>query len=294
MDQLAASLIIPCKNEGQNVKMTLDSLLAAAPATRVEYIVVDDGSADGCCDFIKENSRYSGVNLISSDRLGVSRARNLGAATARGEYLIFCDAHITVPAGWPDCLLNAFNLAGVDAVSPAIGSLENPDATGYGQTWNDRLQVAWLPPPPGMKPATVPLLPGGCVTARRNVFRQAGGFDPGFIAWGHEDVEFSLKLWLFGYGLCVTPQVKILHLFRKKHPYPVKMEHFHYNMLRMAYSHFNEERIEKVLNLIDGAGNAKRINRRVLNGGAMKQRFDYFARRKYDDDWFMQKFKIPF
>jgi glycosyltransferase involved in cell wall biosynthesis len=115
----------------------------------VEYIVVDDGSNDGCCEFIKKNNKYNSVNLISSSRLGVSRARNLGASAARGEYLIFCDAHITVPAGWPDNLISAFNLDGVDAVSPAIGSLENPDATGYGQTWNERLQVAWLPAPPG-------------------------------------------------------------------------------------------------------------------------------------------------
>jgi GT2 family glycosyltransferase len=293
-DKADASLIIPCKNEGQNVKMTLESLFAASPLSRVEYIVVDDGSDDGCCDFLKENSMYSSVNLISSSRLGVSRARNLGASSAKGDYLIFCDAHITVPPGWPDNLLNAFKLDGVDAVSPAIGSLENPDATGYGQTWNERLQVVWLPPPPKMKTAAVPLLPGGCVAVRRDVFRQAGGFDPGFIAWGHEDVEFSLKLWLFGYGLFVSPAVKILHLFRRKHPYPVKMDHFLYNMLRMAYSHFKEDRIEKVLDLIDEVGSAKKINQRVLKGGALKQRLDYLARRKYDDDWFMKKFKINF
>ncbi|MBP7330727.1 MAG: Poly-beta-1,6-N-acetyl-D-glucosamine synthase [Firmicutes bacterium ADurb.Bin373] len=293
-DQAGVSLIIPCKNEGQNVRMTLDSLFAAAPVNRVEYIVVDDGSIDGCCNFIQGSNKYSGVKLVSSAGLGVSRARNMGAAIARGEYLIFCDAHITVPADWPDSLVKTFRLDGVDAVSPAIGSLDNPDATGYGQTWNERLQVAWLPPPPGMKTAPVPLLPGGCVAVRRDVFRQVGGFDPGFIAWGHEDVEFSLRLWLFGYSLFVAPQVKILHLFRKKHPYPVKMDHFLYNMLRLAYSHFNGERIKKVMGFIEEAGNAKRINQRVLKGGAMKQRLDCFARRKHDDDWYMGKFGVPF
>jgi GT2 family glycosyltransferase len=293
-DKTAASLIIPCKNEGSNVRMTLDSLLAAAPANRVEYIVVDDGSDDGCCDFIKENNKYSGIKLISASRLGVSRARNLGASAARGEYLIFCDAHITVPAGWPDDLIDAFQLDGADAVSPAIGSLENPAATGYGLSWDEYLKVFWLSPPREMKTAPVPLLPGGCVAARRDVFREVGGFDPAYITWGYEDVEFSLKLWLFGYNLYVAPKVKILHLFRKKHPYPVNMGHNLYNMLRMAYSHFNEERIEKGLGFIYKVGNAKRINQRVLRGGAMEQRFDYFARRKHDDDWFMQKFNIPF
>ena len=292
--QVALSVVIPCKNEGQNLKMTLDSLFAAAPVNRVEYIIVNDGSTDNCCDFIKENNRYSDVKLISSSGLGVSRARNLGAAGAGGKYLVFCDAHITVPAGWQDDLVDIFRLAGGDAVSPAIGALDKPDATGYGQTWNERLQVIWLPPPPQMKVTPVPLLPGGCVAVRRDVFQQVAGFDGGFIAWGHEDVEFSLRLWLFGYKSFIAPQLKILHLFRKKHPYPVKMDHFLHNMLRLAYSHFKNERIEKILKLIDEVDNAEKINRSVLKGGALKQRSNFLARRKHDDDWFMGRFNIPF
>jgi len=289
-----ASVIIPCKNEGQNVKMTLDSFLAASPGGHIEIILVDDGSEDGCCNFLKEDSRYSGLHFISSSGLGVAQARNLGASVARGKYLIFCDAHIIVPEGWPDNLLEAFKHDGVDAVSPAIGSLENPAATGYGQTWNERLQVVWLPPPPEKKIGAVPLLPGGCVAVRTEAFWEAGGFDPGFIVWGYEDVEFSLKMWLFGYRLYVSPLIKILHLFRNKHPYQVKMDHFLYNMLRMAYSHFKNERIEKVLDLIESVGHSKRINQRVLKGSAMEQRLQYFARRKHDDDWFMKKFNIDF
>ncbi len=292
-----ASVIIPCKNEGQNLKMTLDSIMAASQALstgKLEIVVVDDGSDDGCCDFLKESGSRSGLRYISTPGLGVSQARNLGASTARGEYLIFCDAHITVPAGWPDNLLASFKDDSVDAVSPAIGSLENPAAVGYGQTWDEQLQVVWLPPHRQMKTSAAPLLPGGCVAVRAGAFWQTGGFDQGFIVWGHEDVEFSLKMWLFGYRLCVDPTVKILHLFRRKHPYPVKMDHFLYNMLRMAYSHFNNERIEKVLGLINRSGSSKKINQRVLKGGALEQRKQYLARRKYDDDWFMKKFNIDF
>jgi len=292
-----ASVIIPCKNEGQNLKMTLDSILAASQDVsmgKLEIVVVDDGSDDGCGDFLKESGNCGGLRYISTPGLGAAQARNLGASTARGKYLIFCDAHITVPAGWPNNLLEAFKNDSVDAVAPAIGSLENPAAIGYGQTWDEQLQVVWLPPPRQMETSIAPLLPGGCVAVRAGVFRQVGGFDQGFIVWGHEDVELSLKMWLFGYRLCVDPAVKILHLFRNKHPYPVRMDHFHYNMLRLAYSHFNNERIEKVLDLINQTGSSKKINRRVLKGGALKQRNQYLARRKYDDDWFMKKFNIDF
>ncbi len=292
---MIASIIIPCKNEGRNVKMTVDSLLKSAPGNHYqEIIVVDDASGDGCCCFLKESSKYDGVKLLSAPGLGAARARNLGASVARGEYLIFCDAHITVPEGWPGNLLDAFGHTGTGAVSPAVGALANPSAAGYGQTWNERLEVKWLPLPPGMEATAVPLLPGGCLAVRAEAFHAVDGFDSGFIVWGHEDVELSLKLWLFGYRLYVIPAVKILHLFREKHPYPVKLDHVHYNLLRMAYSHFNDERIDKVLALIGPGRRSEIINGRVLKGGALEQRRHYSARRKYDDDWFMNKFGIAF
>jgi GT2 family glycosyltransferase len=234
------------------------------------------------------------VRFICTPGIGAAQARNRGASAAHGKYLIFCDAHISVPEDWPRNLLEAFRHPEVDAVSPAIGSLENPAATGCGQTWNNRLETVWLPPPAHRELTSVPLLPGGCLAVRAEAFRQVGGFDSGFIVWGYEDVEISLKLWLFGYKLYVNPSVKILHLFRNKHPYSVTIDHVHYNLLRMAYSHFKNFRIDKILNLVQSNTRLKKIIRRVLEGGAMEQRLVYFARRKFDDDWFMRRFGIDF
>lgn len=289
-----ASIIIPCKNEGSNVKMTVDSLMAALPSCGAEILVVDDESQDGCCRFLQAESRYSKVHYIFSPGLGAARARNYGALAAKGEYLIFCDAHITVQEGWLENLLNTFNRPGVDAASPAIGSITNPTAVGYGQTWNERLETAWLPAPAQMETTRTPLLPGGCLAVRSSVFHQVGGFDRGFIVWGHEDVELSLKLWLFGYGLYINPAVKILHLFRQKHPYRVTFEHVHYNLLRMAYSHFNDERVDKVIAMVRLHGKSEKIIRNVLKSGVLDQRQDYLKRRQRDDDWFMSEFQIPF
>ncbi|TEB16824.1 Poly-beta-1,6-N-acetyl-D-glucosamine synthase [Pelotomaculum sp. FP] len=289
-----ASIIIPCKNEGDNVKMTVDSLMAALPSSETEIIVVDDLSQDDCCRFLQADSRYAKIQYISLPGLGAAQARNYGAAAAKGEYLVFCDAHITVQEGWLASLLNTFNRPGVDAVSPAIGSIANPDAVGYGQTWNARLETAWLPVPARMETTRAPLLPGGCLAVHSSVFQQVGGFDRGFIVWGHEDVELSLKLWLFGYGLYINPAVKILHLFRQKHPYRVTFDYVHYNLLRMAYSHFNNNRVDKVIALVKPYGKSERIIRNVLKSGVLDQRQDYYKRRQRDDDWFMSEFQIPF
>lgn len=294
LSKTAASIIVPCKNEGPNVKMTVDSLLAAWPECKTEIIVVDDGSTDGCCGFLQESSPYKTVKFIPAPGLGAAQARNLGASAAQGEYLLFCDAHITVHAGWLEKLLGTLGQPGVDGISPAVASLENPAAIGYGQTWNKNLEIVWLPSPPGGAAGEVPLLPGGCLALPAGVFHQVGGFDRGFIVWGHEDVELSLKLWLFGYRLYVNPSVKILHLFRKKHPYRVTLDHVHHNMLRMAFSHFSKGRLEKVIDLVRANSRPEKLLQKVLKGGALAQRRDYFNRREYDDDWFFNKFKIAF
>jgi glycosyltransferase involved in cell wall biosynthesis len=274
--RVLASIIIPCKNEGTNVKMTADSILAATSLDGIEIIIVDDESVDGCCRFLADDAAYAGIKHLSCPGLGAARARNLGASAAGGEFLIFCDAHITVPEGWLEKLLAAFRRPGVDAVSPAIGSLGNPAATGYGQTWNERLETVWLPPPRNMGITPVPLLPGGCLAVRAGAFRRVEGFDRGFIVWGYEDVELSLKLWLFGFNLYLNPSVKILHLFRKKHPYPVSMNHVHYNLLRMAYSHFKEERIAKIQRQVPSG----RLVKRVLDGGGPRTAGSLFKTEK--------------
>lgn len=293
-DKPTVSIIIPCKNEGSNLAMTVDSILAASESTAYEIIVVDDGSSDGCCNFLLQGDRYRAVSLITTTGLGAAAARNLGAAAAQGMYLVFCDAHVQVPARWLSKLLDTFKHAGVDAVSPAIGSLKNPAAVGYGQTWNERLKTVWLPRPPGATVKAVPLLPGGCLAVRAAAFHKVAGFDRGFISWGWEDVELSLKLWLFGFRLYVNPAVKILHFFRIRHPYRVTTYQVSYNLLRLAVSHFNHKRLVKVLSLVRSTTPSKEIFCHVLTAGGLKQRLDYLQHRIYDDDWFMERFHINF
>lgn len=128
----------------------------------------------------------------------------------------------------------------------------------------------------------------------REAFYDVGGFDAGFLTWGHEDEEISLKLWLFGYKAFVCGDVLIKHYFRRRHPYSVTPFHTHYNLLRMAFSHFSQERIAKLLDVRGGPGVLSRELVAVIFSDVWKQRQDYFSRRERDDDWFFARFAIPF
>jgi glycosyltransferase involved in cell wall biosynthesis len=284
------SLVIPVKNEGNNIKNTIESAFQVKTTYPFEIVVVDDGSNDRCCDFIStlENKK---IKLINTNGIGAARARNIGAHHARGAYLIFCDAHVFFEDSWIESLLDPIQKGLADATTPGIANVNNHNHIGLGQTLNENLEVQWHLNLNTLFPTAV--LPGGCFAISKEVFTNIGGFDNKLKVWGYEDVELSIKMWLFGYTCYVQPAVKILHVFRNSHPYKVNWDDYYYNLIRMAYSHFSMERIDKCRRLIKYSDPAI-IESAVMNSNVLEQRDKYFIRRKFDDEWFMTYFRIPF
>ncbi|SDI21425.1 Glycosyltransferase, GT2 family [Alteribacillus persepolensis] len=285
------SIIFPAKNEGENVKNTLHSLFAARSNQHYEVIIVDDNSSDGCCDFLNHYPKRNRVLLIRTAGIGAANARNEGAKHAKGKYLIFCDAHLYFEHYWMDQLLDALKHEETDAVCPGIADADNPSSAGYGQTLKHNLSIKWGSKSTSLKDTAI--LPGGCFIIPKSIFNKVGGFERSFKTWGFEDIEFSIKMWLFGYRCSVLSSVKVLHIFRKSHPYQISKDHINYNMMRMAYAHFHTSRIKRCKKLIKKSDPMK-IEKMVLKDGALNQRNAYFKQRVHDDNWYFQRFGIPF
>lgn len=93
------SVIIPTYNRKELVSQSIDSALqfSANMASTTEIIVVDDASRDATYELLQglyQEELFSGViRLIRSEKnLGVTGAKNLGAANAKGEWLLFLDS----------------------------------------------------------------------------------------------------------------------------------------------------------------------------------------------------------
>lgn len=285
------SIIMPVKNEGDHVKKTVESLFSTKTLYRFEVIIVDDGSTDHCSDFISSYKYKSKINLIKTDSIGPANARNLGASYASGEYIIFCDAHLQFEHYWLDQLIEPIKKGITDVVTPAIADMANVNSIGYGQTLTEQLKTKWNDKEDDLFETAI--VPGGCFAISKKVFEDVGGFESGFKTWGHEDVELSIKLWLFGYRCHVNPNVTIQHFFRKSHPYKVSRYHIDYNFLTIAFLHFNKERIEKCKQLLRYKY-TKRIESQLIKDGVLRKREQYEKKRQFDDDWYFQKFRIPF
>ena len=82
------SIVIPTYNRLGLLKAALDSVWQQTmlPA---EVIVVDDGSSDGTFDWLSAEPR---VRALRQPNQGPGVARNLGAAHANAEYLVFLDS----------------------------------------------------------------------------------------------------------------------------------------------------------------------------------------------------------
>lgn len=83
------SIIIPAYNAAEYLTATLKSCLKQTLLPR-EIIVVDDGSSDATAEGIVTFGEK--VQCLCVENGGVSRARNIGAARATGDWLLFLDA----------------------------------------------------------------------------------------------------------------------------------------------------------------------------------------------------------
>lgn len=89
MTKPRVSVVIPVRNGKDYIQEALDSVLQQS-FTDLELLLIDDGSIDDDYDrYALQDERIRVIHLIGS---GVSRARNVGMAQSRGEFIAFLDA----------------------------------------------------------------------------------------------------------------------------------------------------------------------------------------------------------
>lgn len=87
------SVVIPCLNEEECLPHLLSDLQAQT-YSHFEVIVVDAESEDAT---VAQAKKWKSVKVVQSKKRNVSFQRNLGATSAKGEYLLFLDADTRIP-----------------------------------------------------------------------------------------------------------------------------------------------------------------------------------------------------
>ncbi len=94
-DQPFFSIILPTYNRKNVIGKAIDSALNQT-YSHFELIIVDDGSDDGTIKFLKKNYKQyiddSKIRIFTSKKVGVSKARNIGLANAKGKWIAYLDS----------------------------------------------------------------------------------------------------------------------------------------------------------------------------------------------------------
>lgn len=105
LQQVDASVIIPCFDDGQFLIEAIASVDRVAPEN-CELIVVNDGSKEPRTLEILKSIRDAGYLVVDQVNQGLSAARNAGISLATGRYILPLDADNRIRAGFVEAGIN--------------------------------------------------------------------------------------------------------------------------------------------------------------------------------------------
>jgi glycosyltransferase involved in cell wall biosynthesis len=200
------SIVIPTYQRREIVTRSV-AALNAQTFRDFEVVVVDDGSRDGTAEALRALEVNFPLTVISRPNEGASVARNVGAAAACGEYLVFLDDDMEAD---PEMLAEQDRSLreGADMV---LGHLplhpDSPDnllSQGVGR-WAEKRRVR-LEGIAGELPITE--LNTGQMSISRAEFERLGGFDASFTQeglYGGEDLDLGYRVGKAGLRLVFNP-----------------------------------------------------------------------------------------
>ncbi len=203
------SVIVPAHQGATVLPLTLGALAASdLPRGRWELIVVDDASSDGTGDVARQWADR--LLTLTGPPHGPAYARNRGAETATGEWLVFIDADVAVHRDTLRRFVEAVEAdPGMDAVFGAYD--DAPPARGLLTQYRNLLhRYVHL-----MSAGAGETFWAGCGAIRRSAFVEVGGFDERRYPRPQiEDIELGYRLRDRGRRIVIQPEIQGAHLKR--------------------------------------------------------------------------------
>jgi GT2 family glycosyltransferase len=234
------SVIVLTFNARTFVERSL-SALANQTCDDFETIVVDNASADGTADFVRE--RFPAVHVIASPRNdGYGAGNNLGVAHASGEILVFLNPDAVPRSDWLEKLIGGMRSHNRNFATSKIVLQADPDRLNSAGNLIHYLGLSFCR---GLNSRQsrfdvaedVSSASGAACAVSRELFERIGGFDPTFFLY-HDDVDLSLRALLAGEPCIYVPDAVVSHDYELSIP-PLKwgwIEAHRYAVLLKAFN----------------------------------------------------------
>lgn len=242
-EQRFFSIVIPTYNRPDRLSNCLNAITQLDyPRDRFEVVVVDDGSNPPIEPTATAFRDRLNLTLIRQDNAGPATARNVGAAQAKGKYLVFTDDDCAPLPNWLQVLEAHFT--------------ENPDSIVGGRALNalphnlystaSQLLIDYLYDYYNTKFDQAQFFASNNFALPTQLFYSVGSFDTTFPLAAGEDRELCDRLLHHGHTMSYVPAAQI------NHAHELTLKKFwrqHFNYGRGAY-HFHQLRAKRSVNKI--------------------------------------------
>lgn len=218
-DNSAASVVIPNWNGRDLLEKYLPSVVEAmAGIPRNEVIVVDNGSADGSAEFVRNH--FPTVRLLALEKnLGFGGGSNAGFRAAKNDIVVLLNSDMRVAPDFLPPMLAAFDDPEVFAVGCQIRFTDpkkKREETGLTQSWWEdgalRVRHRLEDEVTGLYPCAYP--GGGSSAIDRRKFLELGGFDELLRPFYAEDTDLGYMAWKRGWKVLYQPASLVWHEHR--------------------------------------------------------------------------------
>jgi GT2 family glycosyltransferase len=212
-----------------------------------EFVIVDNGSPADEAERLRALGRTEPKIVLQQGHgnVGFARGANMGAETARGEYIIFLNPDANLQQGCVAALVGAFEGQPVPTVVGA--RVMNTDGTeqrggrrgevtpvttllSFGHLTSrfpglSKFEIHREREPTPDAPIPMPTISGACFALRRQDFDLLGGFDEGYFLHV-EDIDLCWRARQAGGEVLFQPAAQVIHLGHTSLEHPLKVE-FH-------------------------------------------------------------------
>jgi cellulose synthase/poly-beta-1,6-N-acetylglucosamine synthase-like glycosyltransferase len=186
----SATILVPCYNEENTVKKTLDSLFALAyPKEKLNIIVIDNNSRDKTWEILQEYKDHPQVKLLQETKVGKHNALNTGLEHTQTEFVGCLDADSSVHPEALKRIITYFDNKDTMAVAPSIvvrnprNLLQYAQRAEYDMSHYNKKMLAFL--------NGIHVTPGPFSIFRKSVFDKIGPYRK---AHHTEDQEIALRM----------------------------------------------------------------------------------------------------
>lgn len=203
------SLIVATYNRLNELKELVASLEAMDyPADDFEWVVVDDGSSDGTREYIGDLEVDFAIQYHYQQNQGPGAARNRAMAEAKGQYFIFLDSDVIVPASYLQNVNRSVQKESWDAFGgpddshpsfPPLLQAINYSMTSFIGTGGTR----------GSTDSVTRFYPRSFnMGVHRRVYENLGGMND--LRHG-QDMDYSARIYRAGYKVGLIPDAVVYH-----------------------------------------------------------------------------------